>query len=97
MPQRPPGHILKYATPIALLAWFAVLIGAFWGLDWRWIPTTLLASVAFLLGASYAETQLERRATRQRLAELLNSPDAWKTTVLRPGLADTVLGKDETR
>lgn len=94
MPEhRPTGPILKIGTPVVLLIWTGVIIGAFWGLDWRWIPTTFLASVALLLVGALVEVQLDRRA-EQRAAEQLR--DGWSVAPTGHVL-DAMLGKNEPR
>jgi hypothetical protein len=66
---RPPGPILKIGAPIAGLTCAAVIVGVFWGLDWRWIPTTLVAAVALLLVGAFVEIELDRRAEDREAAE----------------------------
>ncbi|HMG44844.1 MAG TPA: hypothetical protein VK611_26150 [Acidimicrobiales bacterium] len=63
------GPCLKVVTAPAVIAPFVVAIAAVWGLDWRWIVTVVLVSVAVLFVGGWIDSQLEERAKAKALRE----------------------------
>lgn len=48
---------------VVCTAWFAVVVGALWGLDWRWIPTAFVAAVVLLLAGGMVENWAHERGS----------------------------------
>jgi hypothetical protein len=80
--QRPPNPAFTIYVLVVCLTWAGVLVAVLWGLDWRWIPTTLLAAVvALLLGGlveNHVHERAEQRAEREaHRAAIAAEEDAW--------------------
>lgn len=56
MSSRTPGPALTVLTPCTLAVTIGVAIAAVWGLDWRWIPTTILVGIVVLFVASTVDS-----------------------------------------
>jgi hypothetical protein len=71
-----PGHkqsaVFKIYVLVVCTGWFAVLVAAIWGLDWRWIPTALLIAMVALLIGGLVENHLHERAQRAEFARQLD-------------------------
>jgi uncharacterized membrane protein YjjP (DUF1212 family) len=79
MPTRPQSPTFKAFVLLVCTAWFGVLIAVLWGLDWRWIPTTLIAAAVALLLGGIVENHLHERATDREAhrAAITAEEEAW--------------------
>jgi hypothetical protein len=81
MPQRPQSPAFKLFVLLVSTSWLGVLVAALWRLDWRWIPTTLVAVLVLLLLGGMVENHLHERAEMRELARQLDEakgkPRQW--------------------
>jgi membrane protein implicated in regulation of membrane protease activity len=82
MPQRPPTVAFKAFVLAVCAACAGVLVAVFWGLDWRWIPTSLIAAILLLLAGGMVENWLhergeQREAREARQAYLAAQEEHW--------------------
>lgn len=72
MPGRKQSLTFKIYVLLICAGWFAVLVAALWGLDWRWIPTAFLIAVVALLGGGLVENWAHERTQRAEFTRQLD-------------------------
>lgn len=60
-----PGPCMKIVAPLMMIALIAVLIACFWGIDWRWLPTSVGIAFALIVIANVADGVIQRRRDRR--------------------------------
>lgn len=95
MSQRPQSRIFKIYVLAVCTAWLGVLVAALWGLDWRWIPTTLVAAVILLVLGGLVENWLHDRAQRREFLRQLDEAKGKPAVWLPPAEEVTWLGSPD--